>query len=796
MSEKTAVPGGEFECWVKVASEASGGKEQLVVEGWVFSREDDPIQAVRAIAYDQRWPGKYGFARPDVCLAFPALQQAQRCGFRISLPSLVPDAALQVEATTRGDWQTFFTSGSALGRRLNWWAYAVERARARINDSRQVPPDRYEGLEQGYICWIDQPANWGRVDTRFQILGWCFSQDGQPIDGIRAVIGSQNFGGRYGSERPDVAKFFGERPGTLKTGFEVEVEAQPGVTSYLRLEARQSDGEWREVFRKSLRVGRADGRSYQSWIRRYDSPGRRERLMMRRQIAQMKKLPRFAIVIAKGNSDSKQLARSVRSVRAQVYPHWKLRLNPESRVDQHIKTSEHGRIEDADFLVFLRAGELLAPTSLYLVAREVCAHPDVQVIYGDEDELGDDGRRVGPHFKPDWNWALLLENDYVSDSCIFRTELVKELGYQADLDSLDQYELLLRCAEKVRPQQIRHIPHVLYHRRPDADQRPSGDATSAVRDHLKRLGRDAEVVPREGGLRRVRYVCPKDPPTVSIIIPTRDMVHLLRPCLESMLDKTSYPRFEIVVVDNGSREPGALQYLGEVARDPRVRVLWRDEEFNYSRLTNCGVQNCDGEFVALVNNDVIAIHPDWLEELVAQALQPKVGAVGPRLLYPDGRIQQAGVILGAGVHGVAEVTHRGLARGERGYASRADVAQELSAVGAACLVVRRSIYLEAGGFDETNLKVGFNDIDFCLELRTRGYRIVYTPYAELFHLEHASRGWENTPSKNERFRQEIEYMKAKWKEQLRYDPFYNRNLSLDRELFTLAFPPRPDLSSL
>ncbi len=205
-------------------------------------------------------------------------------------------------------------------------------------------------------------------------------------------------------------------------------------------------------------------------------------------------------------------------------------------------------------------------------------------------------------------------------------------------------------------------------------------------------------------------------PSVSIIIPTRDMSQLLRPCLESILEKTTYSPFEIIVVDNGSRDAATLNYLAEVSRDFRVHLLRLDEEFNYSRLINFGVQNSEAEFVALVNNDVMVINPEWLEEMVSQAMQPGVGAVGPRLLYPDGRIQQAGVILGAGLHGVAEVAHRGLPKDDQGYFGRAAVAQELSAVGAACMLVRRSAYLEVGGFDEENLKIAFNDIDFCLKL--------------------------------------------------------------------------------
>ena len=312
-----------------------------------------------------------------------------------------------------------------------------------------------------------------------------------------------------------------------------------------------------------------------------------------------------------------------------------------------------------------------------------------------------------------------------------------------------------------------------------------------MQEHLKRQGIAAEVTLQiNQNYRRVRYMIPGVRPSVSIIIPTRDMSQLLRPCLESILEKTTYSPFEIIVVDNGSRDAATLNYLAEVSRDSRVHLLRLDEEFNYSRLINLGVQNSEAEFVALVNNDVMVINPEWLEEMVSQAMQPGIGAVGPRLLYPDGRIQQAGVILGAGLHGVAEVAHRGLPKGDQGYFGRAALAQELSAVGAACMLVRRSAYLEVGGFDEENLKIAFNDIDFCLKLLERGARILYTPYAELYHHEHASRGSEYTAANEQRFAREIEFMKKKWKETLLTDRNYNPNLSLGRELFAPAFPPR------
>jgi GT2 family glycosyltransferase len=404
------------------------------------------------------------------------------------------------------------------------------------------------------------------------------------------------------------------------------------------------------------------------------------------------------------------------------------------------------------------------------------------------------GYRIEPHFKSNWNWPLLLGQDFVSQLTVFRADLANSLGFRPGLGGAHDYDLLLRFAEKLEPHQIHHLPRVLYHRRTmtqSVEASLSAGAMKAVEQHLKRQEIEAEVTYASNKLsRRVRYLLRDVRPTVSIIIPTRDRVELLRPCVESILEKTAYSSFELILVDNGSRASATLDYLGSISGEPRMRVLRQDEEFNYSRLNNCGVRNSNAEFILLMNNDVNVIKPGWLEEMVSHGIQPGMGAVGARLLYPDNRVQQAGVILGAGVHGVAEVAHRGLARGDPGYFYRAILAQELSAVGAACMLVRREVYLEVGGFDEEHLKIAFNDIDFCLKLRARGYRIVYAPEAELYHHEHASRGTEYTETNEQRFNREIDFMKEKWKDALLVDRYYNPNLSLGNALFTLAFPPR------
>ncbi len=312
----------------------------------------------------------------------------------------------------------------------------------------------------------------------------------------------------------------------------------------------------------------------------------------------------------------------------------------------------------------------------------------------------------------------------------------------------------------------------------------------AVREHFARQGRpDTAVMEIDGrlGLVRVRHPLPSMLPLVSIVVPTRDRVELLRQCVESILSRTTYGNYEVVIVDNQSAEEATLTYLAEVTRDSRVRVLPHDHPFNYSQINNDAVSQCRGELVCLLNSDIEVITTDWLEELVSHALRPHVGAVGAMLYYPNGTIQHAGVI--TGVHGVAGHPYSGMPKGHTGQMARACLAQGMSAVTAACLVVRRSVYAEVGGLNET-LAVAFNDVDFCLRLRERGYTNIWTPFAELYHHESASRGLEDTPAKRARFQREVQLMMRRWGSGLDYDPAYNPNLTLAGEPFALAFPPR------
>ncbi len=797
---------GEFRSWVDVSPAST--ERVTTVAGWVYALEGK-IDGVRARAREYKWDGEYGFPRPDVGVAFSAVEQAMRCGFRIDLPWLLgTDEELTLEAHLDGEWRSFVQFGIQTAPPLPWYAYAFARLRSRVRRKRKGR-DSYEGFERGYVCWIDQPADWKTTHRQFVVSGWCFNRKGGGLDGVRAWVAQKCYTGRLRLPRPDVAASLGSRPDIANSGFEVAVENHAVYPTTFRLEVSHTDGIWREVFRKNLGRGRKGGSSkdvaslgYPEWIKRYDSLSSSDRRAIASHIESFKHSPEFSVVITLEDTEQGHLREAIRSLRQQLYPHWKLyfrsrnsnedavaqKLERFARSDHRITAQMNVPIKSKGdgFVLFLGECDRLAPAALYDAAVALEGNPHLRVIYSDEDQLDEQGRRERPFFKPEWNETLFRESNYLGGLCLLRNEQ----RWPEPGSEVEPFELLLAQIKAAAAGEIGHLPRILYHRR-GKSRKEGKHETCLIETDLEERGIAAQVFPvAETDLRRVRYLIRRPVPPVSVIIPTRDYVQLLRPCLDSLLHSTSYQHFEVVIVDNGTTEADALAYLESVAHDPRVRILPKNEEFNYSRLNNLAVSQCESDFVVLLNNDIVVIQPEWLEELVSQGLREGVGAVGPRLLYPDGYIQQAGVILGAGQHGVAEVAHRGLGGQYVGYAGRAALAQELSSVGAACMLVRRSAYLEVGGFDEQHLKVAFNDIDFCLKLRQRGYKIVYTPHTSLYHLEHASRGWENTTSKRERFMEEIRYMKEKWGNLLVTDPAYSPNLSLGEDLFELAFPPR------
>lgn len=544
-----------------------------------------------------------------------------------------------------------------------------------------------------------------------------------------------------------------------------------------------------------------------------------------RRLAALPARPRVSILLPVYAPPLDWLRACLDSVRAQVYPDWELCIADDAspapqvraliedycRRDGRIRAvyrARNGHIAAAsndalalargEWVALLDHDDLLAPHALLEMVRAVLAHPRWRMLYSDEDKLDAAGRRCDPYFKPDFDGTLLLGQNCIGHLAMYRADLLREVGGVASgVDGSQDWDLALRCVERLRRDEIGHVPQVLYHWRahagssaadPAAKDYATAAARRAVQAHLQRTGQAAEVEILAPGRLRVRRALPSPPPRVSLIVPTRDRVDLLRPCVEGLLHATDYPALEVLVVDNGSVEAQTRDYLAAIARDARVRVLRFDAPFNYSAINNFAARQASGSVLGLINNDIQVIAPGWLREMVAEALRPEVGAVGALLLYPDGRIQHAGVLLGIG--GVAAHPWCGHPADSDGQMGRLRLAQELSAVTGACLVVRREAFDAVGGLDEA-LPVAFNDVDLCLRLRAAGYRNVWTPHARLVHAESATRGPDTDPHNLARLRREADFMRRRWGVLLDDDPAYNPNLSLDGEAFALAASPRP-----
>lgn len=527
----------------------------------------------------------------------------------------------------------------------------------------------------------------------------------------------------------------------------------------------------------------------------------------------------ISIVMPVFNPDLNYLQSAINSVLSQTNQAWELIIVDDCSTDYEVikyldsimsvdsritlvKRSENGHISEAsnsaiplvngDYIALLDHDDLLSPHAINELVVAIAINPDAKLIYTDEDKLNYVGDRVDPHFKPDFSPETLLSQNYISHLTVVATDLMKKVGgFRTGVEGSQDHDLLLRLLPYLKSQDVVHIPKVLYHWRavvgstamtPDEKSYTWSAGVKAVSDYLSAYGKsDFEVV--YGRSPNTMRIKPKSiEGKVSIIIPTKNRLDLIQVCIDSIVAKTSYSSFEIIVVDNNSDDPQVLNYLKDLENRSIIKLVNAPFEFNYSKINNLAVKSASGELLCLLNNDTEIITENWLEELVMWATQPNIGCVGARLLYPDKTLQHGGVITGLG--GVAGHSHLHLPSKETGYFDRMAIVNNVSAVTAACLMVKKSVYEKVGGLDET-LKVAFNDIDFCLKVRDLGLRNVWTPFAELFHYESASRGYEVTPEKRARFNEETLKMKNRWGDTLKFDPFYNRNFDLYKESYRL-----------
>lgn len=567
--------------------------------------------------------------------------------------------------------------------------------------------------------------------------------------------------------------------------------------------------------------------NYQEWVRRFDTIGADDRERIKSFLSSQTYQPRISIVMPTYNTPERWLRAAIESVTRQLYQNWELCIADDASSDAriveilaeyakadarikftvrgqngHIAAASNSALELAtgEFVALLDHDDELTEDALAHVVARLNINRDLDLIYSDEDKKTAHDMRFNPHFKSDWNPELLLSQNYICHFSVFRAEIVRAVGgFRIGTEGAQDWDLIWRVADATTPARIAHIPHILYHWRviegstaQSTDFKPYVlDAqVKAVSDHLQRrgvIGASVEIL-RDISQLRVHFPVPEPQPFVTLIIPTKDMVEILDVCVSSILKKTRYKNFEIIIVDNNSVDAATLDYFTRISRDARIRVIQDRKPFNFSRINNQAVLEARGSLIGFLNNDLEVINEDWLDELVSHAVRPEVGAVGAQLWYPSDLLQHGGIILGIG--GVAGHNHKGRRRGDPGYFNRIILPQNLSAVTAACLVMRRSIFDEIKGFNEIDFSVAFNDVDLCLRIRKAGYQIIYDPFAQLYHHESASRGYENTPEKFMRFEGEIEKMKDMWKDALKVDPYYNPNLTLISEDFSFAFPPR------
>lgn len=556
--------------------------------------------------------------------------------------------------------------------------------------------------------------------------------------------------------------------------------------------------------------------NYQKWLKKH-MPSE-EQLKEQRNYEFAEK-PLFSIVVPLYKTPEEYLRQMIASVENQTYSNWELCLSDgsgkespitgvleeykkkDSRIrvvysESQLQISENTNaainIASGDFVVFMDHDDTICPNALYECAKAINEDDSIEVLYSDEDKMTMDGNKFfQPHFKPDMNLDLLCTVNYICHLFVAKRTLLDKVGMlRSEFDGAQDYDFILRCIENTK--HVKHIAKILYHWRSHEDSTAENPESKmyafvagqrAIEAHYNRIGVKAEVSQGEfPGLYRTKFMI-EDNPLISIIIPNKDHIDDLKRCMNSIIEKCTYKNYEFVIVENNSTEKETFEYYKSLEDIPNIHVVYWEGIFNYSEINNFGVQHAKGDYFLLLNNDTEVINEDCLEQLLGYCTRPDVGIVGARLYFEDGTIQHAGVVIGFG--GIAGHCFVQQAHGATGYCHRIICAQNYSAVTAACMMVKRSVYEEVGGMSP-ELAVAFNDIDFCMMVRKAGYLIVYNPYAELFHYESKSRGLEDTPEKVARFNKEIATFERRWPDILKNgDPYYNPNLSLETQDFSI-----------
>ena len=555
---------------------------------------------------------------------------------------------------------------------------------------------------------------------------------------------------------------------------------------------------------------------YGPWYDAY-APTREE--LEKQKKRKWKYAPKISVVVPAYETPEKFLCQMIDSLLEQTYENWELCIvdaspgnasmeyvlreyaNRDSRIQWRKLEKNLGIAENTnaafamasgDFVGLLDHDDLLAPNALYEIAAALEKEPDIDVLYTDEDKVrGDSLEHFQPYLKPDFNLDILRSNNYICHFFVAKRTLVEQVGgFLAAFDGAQDHDFIFRCVEQA--EHIHHIPEILYHWRthqsstadnPDSKRYAFEAGRRAVEANLERCGLKGQVShTKDYGFYRVTYPV-QGRPFVSIIIPNKDAKEDLEKCVNSILTKSTYENYEILIVENNSAGSEIFAYYKQLSQNPKIRLLRWKHPFNYSAINNYAASKAKGEYFLFLNNDTEVITPGWIEELLGFCQRKDTGIVGAKLYYGNNTIQHAGTVIGIG--GIAGHMFVDMDRERSGYMHKASIIQDLSAVTAACMMVKRKVFEQVHGFEE-ELAVAFNDVDFCLRVRELGYLVVYNPYVELYHYESKSRGTEDSKEKVRRFQSEIEFMRCRWEVLLKKgDPYYNKNLSLSKWNYSL-----------
>lgn len=529
--------------------------------------------------------------------------------------------------------------------------------------------------------------------------------------------------------------------------------------------------------------------------------------------------PLISIAVPAYQTPVEFLKQMIESLISQTYPEWELCIanaSPDNEEMQRVladysagdprvrfcnlkenlgiaeNTNRAFAMAKGEFMGLLDHDDLLAPNALYEIVQALQNHPQADALYTDEDKVTTElDEHFQPHLKPDFNLDLLRSNNYICHFFVVRRSIVEKAGgFRKEFDGAQDYDFIFRCTESAG--EVLHVPEILYHWRTHKASTADNPASKmyafeagkrAIEANLERTGTKGVVSHTQDlGFYRVKYPV-QGKPLISVIIPNKDEKETLQTCLEMLNNNTSYQNFEIIIIENNSTTDEIFRYYKELSKNPRIHLLRWGKEFNYSAINNFGVAHAKGEYLLFLNNDVKSINPDWMEEMLGVCQRPEVGGVGAKLIYPDNTIQHAGCVVGMG--GIAGHMFVDMPADRTGYLHKASLLQDMSAVTAACLMMKKEVFEEAGGFTE-ELAVAFNDVDLCLKVRKNNHLIVYDPYAKLYHMESKTRGAEDSREKVRRFQTEIEYMRCHWLAILKSgDPYYNKNLSLTKWNYSL-----------